>query len=145
MPESPCPGGPASSRNELTGLGAVGLEALLPQPKHLLQACIVFPNGGGGCCGCELRLEQGPEGSERTILGGTGQPVVAEAGFPLLGDQAGFFQEAEMTRDARLREAENRGELGDVEAMKGEDAEQPKPRLLAEQPVQRGGQHIINL
>ena len=42
-----------------------------------------------------------------------------------------------MPRDARLRQAEDAGELGDVQALAAQDAQQAQPRLVAEQPVER--------
>jgi len=43
-----------------------------------------------------------------------------------------------VARDARLREAEDAGQLGDVQAFFRQDAQEPQPGLVAEQPVERG-------
>ena len=65
------------------------------------------------------------------------QAVVAEAAVALLADQPGVLQQAEMPRDARLRQAEDAGQLGDVQALAREHPQQAQPRLVAEQPVER--------
>ena len=67
------------------------------------------------------------------------QPVVGEAGVLLLDDEAGVLQQPEMARDARLRQAEDAGELGDVQPLARQHAQQAQPRLVAEQPVERRG------
>ena len=44
-----------------------------------------------------------------------------------------------MARDPGLREAEDAGELGDVEPVAREHPQQAKPRLVAQQAKERGG------
>ena len=44
-----------------------------------------------------------------------------------------------MARDARLRQAEDPRQLGDVEALARQEAEQPEAGLVAEQPVDACG------
>ena len=43
-----------------------------------------------------------------------------------------------MARHARLREAEDAGQLLDVEPVLVEHPQQPQPGLVAQQPVERG-------
>ncbi len=51
-----------------------------------------------------------------------------------------------MTRYTRLRQTQNACQLGHVQPLAGEQAEQPEPRLVAKQPVQRGGLfHVSSL
>ena len=61
-----------------------------------------------------------------------------ENGILVPGDEPGLLEEPEVARDARLRHAKDARELGDVEAILGEHAEQPEPRGVAEQPKQGG-------
>ena len=42
-----------------------------------------------------------------------------------------------MPRHARLRQAEDQGELGDVQPLAAEDTEEPEPGLVAEEPIER--------
>ena len=42
-----------------------------------------------------------------------------------------------MPRHARLREPEDAGQLGDVQPLARQHPQQPQPRLVAEQPVER--------
>ena len=74
------------------------------------------------------------------------QPVIAEGAVALLADQTGVFQQAEVARDAGLREAEDAGQLGDVEAVARQHAQQPEPRFVAQQAEERGRLfHIYNV
>ena len=42
-----------------------------------------------------------------------------------------------MPRDAGLGQPEDAGQLGDVQPLPGQDAQQAQARLVAEQPVER--------
>ena len=44
-----------------------------------------------------------------------------------------------MARHPGLRQAEDAGQLGDVEPIARQHAQQPQPRLVAEQAKERGG------
>src|SRR4029079_4113801 len=69
--------------------------------------------------------------------------VVRIARFALFADQSAVLQEAEMPRHARLRDAENARQLGDVQPLERHEPQEAEPRLVAEQPVQcRGLIHI---
>src|SRR5689334_13854895 len=110
------------------------VEVLLPQPQHFLQACLI---------GADRRVARGSGKLPRQQLAERAverrRAVVAEAAVALLGDQARILEQAEVPRHAGLREAQDAGQLGDVEALAREHPQQPQPRLVAEQPVQRRG------
>ena len=116
-----------------------GVEVLAAVPQHLLEPRVVGPGGGGGAGLVELRLQVGPEPRQAAADGGGVEAVVGEAARGLLGDQARVLEEAEVARDAGLRQAEHGGELGDVQALAGEHPEEPEPDGLPEQAVERGG------
>ncbi len=67
------------------------------------------------------------------------EPVVDEAGLALFGDEAGVLEQAQMPRHARLGRAEDARELGDVEAILGEHAQQPEAGGVAEEAEEGGG------
>ena len=115
------------------------VEVLAALPQHLLQPRIVGPGGGGGAGLVELRLQVGPEARQAPVDGGGVEAVVGEAARGLLGDQARVLEQAEVARDAGLGEAEDGGELGDVEALAGQHPEEAEPDVFPEQAVERGG------
>ena len=59
--------------------------------------------------------------------------------FRLLGDEPGVFEQPEVPGDARLRHAENAGQLADVEAVLRQDAEEPQAGGVGQEPKQGGG------
>ncbi len=161
--ESACPCRPAPPGHQLTRLAAVRLEVLLPQPQDLLQSRLVLACRGGPAHLGELRVEQrpqrlgrasgvrmppvvGPElqlGAYGSVGRLEGQPVVREACFAFLAHEADVLQEAEMPGHAGLGDAQDSCELGDVQALAVEQAQQPQAGVVAEKPVQRSsGCHI---
>jgi hypothetical protein len=73
-------------------------------------------------------------------VGGVGaETIVGEPAGRLLGDQAGVLEQAQVARDAGLGEAEDGGELGDVEALAGQHPEEPEPDGFSQQAVDGGG------
>ena len=56
----------------------------------------------------------------------------------LLADQPGVLEQAEVARHAGLRQAEDAGQLGDVEAIPRQHPQQAEPRLVAEQAEEGG-------
>jgi len=135
------PGRPAAARHQLpsiTRIGAHMLEILAAQPQHFLQARFVgLHRRRPGSLG-ELPLEHGPQGTLAVIPNAGRQPVEAVRTVPLFDHQPGLFQQAQVPRDPGLRQAENAGQLLDVEAVLLEDAQQPKPGLIAEQAIEGG-------
>jgi hypothetical protein len=65
------------------------------------------------------------------------QPVIGVGAVALLADQPGVLEQPEMTRDAGLGQAEDAGELGDVEAVRRQHAQEPEARLVAEEAEER--------
>jgi hypothetical protein len=65
--------------------------------------------------------------------------VVRESGLALLAHEAGVLEQAEVARNARLRDPEDRGELADVQALTAEQSQQPEPDVVAEQTVEGSG------
>ena len=92
----------------------------------------VFPGGR-----VEVRLQQAPEPAIAVRPSALRNPVVHEARLALLGHQARILEEPEMARDARLRDAEDSGELGDVEALVRERAQQAQARRIGKEAEQR--------
>ena len=111
------------------------VEVLLPQTQHFLQARLVGADGAVGRGHVELRAQQ-----RRQRLVAVGErrreAIVGEAAVALFGDEARLLQETQMPRNARLRQPEDAGELGDVQPLARQDAQQPQPRLVAEQAVE---------
>src|SRR5207247_11434300 len=66
-------------------------------------------------------------------------PVVHEARLALLGDETRILEESEMPRDARLGDAEDSRELGDVEPLLRERAQQAEARRVRKEPEERRG------
>ena len=114
------------------------VEVLLAKPQHFLQPRIVRAHGAVGGGRRELRVEQRPERPVAVDAPFVREPVVDEARFALFGDQARVLEQPQVPGHARLRDAEDAGELGDVEAILREHAQQPQPRGVAEQPKQGG-------
>ncbi len=132
---------PAPAGHELTGVArigaAVGVEVLLAQPQHFLQPRLVRADDRIGRRVLELSLEHRPQRVVAIGAQGGRKGVVGEAGVLLLDNQAGIFQQAEMARHAGLREAEDAGQLRDVQPLARQHPQQPEPGLVAEQPVER--------
>src|SRR5258706_2600034 len=71
------------------------------------------------------------------------QAVIREAGVALLGHEARLLEQPEMTRDPGLRQAQDARELGHVQPLAAQHAQQAQARLVAEQLVEaRGDLHI---
>src|SRR6185436_15209445 len=69
--------------------------------------------------------------------------VVGVAARPALVDEAAVLEQLQVPRDARLRESEDRGQLGDVQPLDAEDPQQAKTGFIAQQPVaRRSATHI---
>src|SRR5207344_3198987 len=67
---------------------------------------------------------------------------IREAGLATLLDEPRVLEQTEMTRHARLGDAENTGELRHVQLFGLEQPQQAQARLVAEQPEQRSRIHI---
>src|SRR5439155_20756952 len=136
------PGRPTAARHQLPRIARVGaglrVEVLLAQPQHFLQPRLVGADGriAGGLV--ELRAERGGQRHAWLVEEAWREPVIAETAVALFGHEPGLLEEPEVARDARLREAEDAGQLGDVQAFFRQDAQEPQPGLVAEQPVERG-------
>jgi hypothetical protein len=128
--------------DELPRIARVGagvrLEVLLPQPQHLVQPRIVGPHARIVGRLEKLRVEHRPQRIVPLVAQRAREAVVAEAAVLLLFDEPGLLEQPEVPRHARLGEAEDARQLRDVEAFAREDANQPQPRLVAEQPVKGG-------
>ena len=61
------------------------------------------------------------------------------AGLAVFADEAPLFQETEVAGHARLRDAEDAGQLRHVQAVERDEPEEAEPHLVAEQPIQRRG------
>ena len=148
LTERPRPGRPAPPRHELPRIARIGaavrVEVLLAQPQHFLQARLVGANDRIARRLVELLLERRPQGVLSVVAQRRSEPVIRVAGVLFLDDQARVLQQAEVPGHARLRETENSRELGDVQALTRQDPQQPEPRLVAEQPVERGRLAHIN-
>ena len=108
---------PAPARHQLTAVGvAVRREALLAQPQHLLQPRAVGARhrvvGRGG----ELRVEQRPQRLLSVARLRRRHAEIREAAFAPFLNQPVIPQQPQVPRHARLGDAENAGELGDVQA-----------------------------
>ena len=81
-----------------------------------------------------MRGEQRPQRTESidALADGRGEAVVRESGFAFFGDEAGVLEESEMPRDTRLRDAENTGELGDVQALGRQQSQHAQPHVVPE-------------
>ena len=133
------PGGPAASRHQLPAVAAVDrvpLEVLLAEPQHLLQPGPIRLHGRVVRGPVELIPERGPQ-RVQPVLRGVRQPVIGESGVFLFDDEPGLLQQLEVPRHARLREAEDAGQLRDIEPFLPEHPQQPEPGLVAEQTVDR--------
>ena len=63
-----------------------------------------------------------------------GQPEEGPGALAEALDQPGFGQQLEMARDARLRLAQDVGEVGDGQLGLGEQRQDAQPRVLARRP-----------
>ena len=143
--QGPRPRRPAAPGHELTAVAGVGpgvyVEVLAAQPPHFLNPGVVGPNVGNGLGARELGGEELPQG--RVVALGTGQPVVDVDAVAFLAHQAGVFQQAEVARDARLRQAEDPRQLRHVEAVDRQRPEEAQAGRVAEHAEQgRGLEHI---
>ena len=117
------------------------VEFFFAETDHLVKPRFVSANrrgiGGGG----ELGLQGGPDAAEAAVEQGRRQAIKREAAAALFYHQAGFFQQLQMARHARLRQPQHRGELGDVQpaVLSGQHPEQAQPGLVAQQPKQVAG------
>ena len=93
-----------------------------------------------------MRLEQRRERSEAVLRIGQRRrgPEVGEAALALLADQPRVLQQAEVPRHAGLRDAEDRGQLRDVQPLGMQHPQEPQPDVVAEKAEQRrqGDMHI---
>jgi len=78
------------------------------------------------------------EAAEPAVQEGRGEAIKREPAAALLDDETRLFEEFEMARHARLREAQDRGQLGDVHppVPPRQYAEQPQARLVAQETEQ---------
>src|SRR5439155_22867232 len=115
-----------------------GLEVFLAQPQHLVQPRIVGAQrrivGRGG----ELPIEHRAEWMVAALCESGCQPVVAEAAVLLLLNERRVFQQAQMARYARLRQAKDPRQLRDVEPLTRQYPQQAQPPFVAEKPVPTG-------
>ena len=148
MTEGAGPGRPAPAGNQLplTRIRpAVLLEVLFTDPAHFLEPGVVRATvrRSGGLI--ELSLQQRPEWAEPVLglMQAGGKPIPAVDPFPLLHDQAGFLEQAEVSRHAGLRQAENASELRDVQPLGRKQPQQAQPGVVTQEAEQgRAGQHI---
>jgi len=132
------PGGPASSRHQLTLAIPVRCKALFAQAEHFLQPGLVCADEGIAGATRELFREHVPDGLGGTAVLGASSAVVRVAAFFLLFDETALLQQPEMPRNARLGDPQHTRELGHIEAFLAEQAQDPEARLVAEHPVERG-------
>src|SRR5678816_4525119 len=85
-----------------------------------------------------MHVEQRPQRTVAIRACSLHDAVIDVARFALLGHEAGVLQQAEVSRDVRLRNAQDAGELGDIEPIGREDAKQPQPRRVGKEPRERG-------
>ena len=143
--QRPRPRRPAAAGHELPRVARIGaavrLEVLFAQPEHLLEARFVGAHGRIGRRLPELHLEHRPERrpAVHAVANRGRDAVVGEACVLLLDDQTGLLEQAQVARDTRLGEAEDAGELGDVQTLGREDPQEAEPRLVAQQAIQRRG------
>ena len=95
----------------------------------------------GAAARLEFAVEQPPE--RRVVARRPRETVVDVDAVAVLGHEAGVFEQAEMPRHARLRQPEDAGELGDVEAVGGERPQQPEAGGVAEH-AEEGGDVCIS-
>ena len=116
--------------------GEEGLGGLRPLRPH---------RGEPGAPGGEPRIGRVEAVEQRAEKGGRRAAVAqAEEGPGALAmalDQAGFGEQLEVARDARLRLAEDVGEIGDRELALREQREDLKPRFLRRGP--KGGESLV--
>src|SRR5678815_4835042 len=136
MTERPRPGGPASPGDELARV-TMGVEVFLAQPQHLLRTRIVGADRTIGRCRFEMCIEQRPQRAVAIRPRVFGDAVIHIAGFALLGDETSVFQQSKVPRHIGLRHAEDARQLGDVEAVPGENAEQSQSRRVGEKTKKR--------
>ena len=147
-PSARRPGRPAPAGHELLAFvaGAMLGEVLFPQPPHLFEARIVGARGRR--LAFELLAEPGPEPGTITVAidESRREAVPGEGAGPLFDDEPGFSQQAEMPRHAGLGHAQHAGQLRHVERLADEHANQAEPRVVAQEPQERGRIHqSINL
>ena len=63
--------------------------------------------------------------------------VVDKPSLARLCDETGVFEQRQVSGDVRLRGAQNSSEFAHIEAVLGQDPEQPKPGWIAQQAEQR--------
>ena len=143
MAEGPGPGGPAAARHQLSRV-AVRFEVFLAQAEHFLKARLIFPDCAVPGGGSKLCVQQRPEGGVAVGTTLVRQPVINETCFALLRDEAGVLQEAQVPGDARLGNAQNPGQLADIETVLDQNPQKAQPRPVRKQPKEaRGALHNI--
>ena len=105
-------------------LGEIGRRLLAPRFARRRQPGAV---GGEGRVG---GIDAGDQRA-RQRAAGVGEPIERPGAFALALGEAGFDQQFQMPRDARLRLAENGDELADRQLGLAEQADQPEARHLA--------------
>ena len=88
-------------------------------------------------CACSA----GHRPAESAVEQGRGEAIKRKTAAAFFDDQAGLFQKTQMPRHTRLRDAEHRRQLGDVQppVFSGEHAQQAEPHFVAQEPVQLAG------
>ena len=115
-------------------LGEIGRRLLAPRFARRRQPGAV---GGEGRVG---GIDAGDERA-RQRAAGVGEPIERPGAFALALGEAGFDQQFQMPRHARLRLAENGDELADRQLGFAEQADQPEARHLARR-LQAGEQGV---
>src|SRR5450759_3132945 len=145
MPQRARPGGPAPSWDDLAALavGAVIVEILFPHAADFFEPRVILAAFSRGRGGVEMRAEERPHRAETVGYHNVAcsrqarrEAEKREPGVAPLFHQARVFQQPQMTRHAGLGDPENRGQLGDVQAFAVEQAEDPQPGLVPQQPEQ---------
>src|SRR5204862_921437 len=110
-------------------------ELLLAVAEDLLEARVVAL----GVEGADLAAQEVPGAAEGGGRGGRGgEPVVGPAAVALLLDEAALLEEAQVTGDAGLRDAQDRRELAHVEPLLLQEPEDPQPGLVAQEAEEPG-------
>ena len=116
-------------------------EVLLTQPHHFLQPRFVAAHGRRVRRFGELRLQRRPQAGKPAVEQGRGEAIEGKPAAAFFDDEPRFFEQAQMARHARLRDAEHGGQLGHVQpaVLSREHAQQAQTHLVAQQPVELAG------
>jgi hypothetical protein len=90
-------------------------------------------------------LQQGPERTVPVDARRLRHAVVDEPRFAFFHDEARVLEQSEVARHARLRDAEDAGQFGDVEALLRQRTQQTQPRRVRKKPEERGGVLHVSL